>query len=254
MDKVFSVVTPTYKRAGKVQSIGVSSNLKLVVRQSEAAEYKEHYPDSEIVQLPTQIIGLTMTRQWIYDYFGDVFMIDDDVVKCRRLYPVSRKASFCDMTPEETYELIQYTGNMALLAGCYLFGFNKNPNPLTYKPFVPIEMNKLINGCAIGMVSGSGLVFDNRFLAVEDFYISLLNYYKHRMAWIDMRFNFTQKDTFANVGGQQAYRTNETEKESTMLLRKTFGEVVSLKKDGYGGGSVRSKNKNKYGRTISIPL
>jgi len=248
------VVCPSYKRAGSVKTVSVVSNLAIVVRPAEKDEYAKFYPNNEIIPLPDTVIGLANTRQWIYENYPNVFMLDDDIVACSKMYHVTKKKTFMKTTPDEAYELIQYAGNMAHLAGCYLFGFNRSPNPLLFSPFNPILLSGFINGCAFGMLEGSKLHFDQRFTAVEDFYVSGVNAYYHRMAWIDMRFNFQQVGTFMLQGGQSSYRTMDTEKNDTLLLRKTFGECIELKPEKFGGKSMTTGSKNPYGRTMKIPF
>jgi len=248
------VVIPTYKRAGRVSTLDVVSPCILCVAESEYDVYTEFYPDVEIVTHPDTIIGLASKRQWIYEYFKNVFMLDDDVTTFTRRYTGNRRKRFVGVSPEQAFAQIQWCGNTARLVGAYLFGFAKEPNPLLYKPFSPIKLSGFATGCAFGLLEGSQLEFSPKTVAVEDFYISGMNAYFHRKAFFDSRFNFVQKDTFKNVGGQAHYRTIETEAKDTLLLRELFGECLERKASFHGGGSMLSTNKNQYGRTLKIPF
>ena len=130
-------------------------------------------------------------------------MLDDDITAVYRLY---MRQLGPKLKPQETWNIIQWCGNMAKLCGCYLFGFNKNPSPIIYSPFAPIEMSGVITGCAFGMIEGSRLRFTSESTAVEDFYISGLNAHYHRKAFIDKRFNFVQDQTFTKRGGQSVHQ------------------------------------------------
>ena len=194
------VVIPTYKRPGKVTTLKVVSNAILCVARSEVPAYRVHYPDVEIAEHPDDIVGLAPKRQWIYDTFGDIFMLDDDITMADRMYLVSGKLRLRRLTPQETYQIIQWAGNTAALCGCYLFGFNKNPNPIIYNALRPILLSGYVTGCAIGLLRGSRIHYDPLSTAVEDFYVAGLNAYYHRRAFIDMRFNFVQEATFKKAG------------------------------------------------------
>lgn len=248
------IIIPTHNRAGRVTTLGAVAHAKLCVAESQAPVYHEHYPEAELVIHPDSIIGLAPKRQWIYEKFGDVFMLDDDVTFGQRLYLASKKPKLNRLRPEEAYDIIQWAGNMAYLCGCYLFGFNKNINPLLYRPFAPIQLTGFVTGCALGLLSGSRLIFSAESTAVEDFYISGLNAHFHRKAFIDMRFGFVQTDTFHNVGGQSSFRTLETERKDVLFLRRCFGDAIKLKAERHGGGSLSSTSKNPYGRTLQIPF
>jgi hypothetical protein len=254
MSNNIKVVCPTYKRAGRVTTIDNVSNVTLVVRAEEESLYRSSYSKADIDVLPVGISGLANTRQWIYEKYGNVFMLDDDISNVVRLYPMSRKMSLLKLSPDEAYELIQHSYNMSKLVDAYLFGFNRNPNPLIYFPFDPIKLTGIVNGCAFGIRESDKLFFDPRFTATEDFFISGLNAHFHRKTYIDQRFCFVQERTFMNNGGQAAYRTIETEKNDTLLLRKTFGQSVTLKGENYGGKGTSTKNKNPYGRVMKIPF
>jgi hypothetical protein len=179
--------------------------------------------------------------------------MDDDIVAVRRVY---LRQFGPKLTPRETYRIVQWAGNMAVLCGCYLFGFSKNPSPMQYDPFSPIELKGIVTGCAFGMVEGSKLTFSGESTAVEDFYISGLNAFHHRKAFIDKRFNFVQADTFTKRGGQAAYRSEETERRDTLFLRRCFGDAVVIKKsiERPGKRGMTARSKNPYGRTMKIPL
>ena len=109
---------------------------RLCVTESEEEKYRSHYPKAEIIVHPDSIVGLAAKRQWIYEKFGNVFMLDDDITAVYRLY---MRQLGPKLKPEETYKIIQWAGNMAKLCGCFLFGFNKNPSPIIYSPFSPIK-------------------------------------------------------------------------------------------------------------------
>ena len=249
-------VIPSRGRAGNVLAHRLVRNAILCVSASEAPVYREKHPNVEIEEHPDDVVGMGLKRQWIYDRFGDVLMLDDDLTQVSRLYVASNKVRIQKMGQAEVEDLIQWAGNTARLCGCYLFGFNKNPSPIIYRPWQPIKLSGFVTGAAIGMLRGSRIRFPPIYGGVEDFYASGVNAHYHRKAFIDTRFCFVQEETFKRPGGESAYRTIETEKADTLFLRRQFGNVISMKEGMYGGGAKGAKtvNQNPYGRTMTIPF
>lgn len=241
-----AVVVPSMGRADRVSTKDCIANIILCVPEAEYEEYKKHNSDCEIVTHPDDVKGLPATRQWIHEHYPNVFMVDDDIQYMNRLYV--EKGETAHLTKEEAYDVIQYVGNCAKLAGCYLFGLSKEVNPLSYKEFKPIELTGIING-DIGILEGSKLYFHKDAIVTEDYWISGLNAYYHRKAWIDKRFVCQAKATFGNKGGNANFRTMEQEEKDTLFMRKMFGNAITLK-----GDTKLAKRKHEFQRTLTIPF
>lgn len=242
------VIIPSHKRSDRVKTLEHIRNAAICVPESQEGIYREHNPDAEIITHSDDIKGLAPKRQWIYETFKNVFMLDDDIIHVKKHYAESGEESRIDS--DTAYHIIQQAGNLAHIMGAYLFGFNKNPMPLAYDEFQPIQLSGHITGCAFGMLEGSKLFFNPNLVSVEDFFVSGINAYHHRMCYLDLRYNFTQEKTFMNEGGLSDFRTEETEKSDTLALRKLFGEIINIKKENLG----MTKNKNKYGRSFKLPF
>ena len=115
-------------------------------------------------------------------------------------------------------------------------------------------MSGLVTGCAIGPLKGSKIKYTPESVAVEDFWVAGINAYYHRNAFIDLRFNFVQEETFKRPGGLGNYRTIDTERADTIFLRRMFGDAITMKEEVFGGGRTTTRNHNPYGRTMRIPF
>lgn len=239
------IVIPSHLRADRVVTKNAISNAIICVPESQADDYKKFNPECEVVAHPDSIKGLTLKRQWIYEQFPNVFMIDDDIKAINRLY--IEKAESSKLTPDEAYDIIQFIGNVAKLTGAYLFGLNKNGSPAQFNELKPISRNYIINGC-IGLLEGSKLFFHEKAVVSEDYWITAYNAYVHRYCYVDLRFSIVGSKTFGNPGGCASYRTMDQEKIDTLWLREMFGEAISLKKD-----TKLAKRKHEFQRTLSIP-
>jgi len=236
------VIIPSRKRSHLITT--EVENAVLVVDKDEFEDYRS-VTDMEIV-CHEKKRNLSSIRNLILDFFGDSFMVDDDIVSVERLYTTEAQR----MNPQEIYDLIQETYYTSKCIGSKLFGFNNDPSPTHYNSHKPFMFNGYINGCAIGL-TGDSLRFDERTTACESHYINLLNAYHNRYCFIDKRFHFRQKldSTFILQGGQSGKRTLESEKDDTLILRKLFGESVVIKRE-----KNETKQLHKYQRQLNIKI
>ena len=239
-----SIVVPTKGRHDCVKT--EVRNQILVVDSSEKELYENHN-ECEIEVCP-DFKSLAKKRNWILTRFGNVFMLDDDIVTIERMQDGEEDYL---LSPAEAEILIRKTADRAIDAGCYLFGFNNDANPAHYNAMKPIMLKGFINGCAMGVLRGGDLFFSERVVAAEDYWINLLNAYKHRICFIDKRYVFKQEagSTFVKKGGQAGNRTLETEKRDSLFLRAHFGESIQLKKKRYVTGK-----SSQYERSLNIRL
>lgn len=239
------VVCPSSGRADVVST--KITGMLLYVAENEADAYREHNPDTPIVTHPN-LPSMAAIRQSIYDRWGSVFMVDDDLRRALRTYRVDTRSELY-MDPDETAELIQATGENARAAGCALWGFSITHRSSHYAPHVPIDLTAFVNGCAMGLHPSPYLYFSQRTTAAESDWINLLNAATHRKCWVDMRFSFTARPdtTFVAPGGQTAHRTMDTERADSLFLRRMFGSAVRLKR-------TSEKVTHPYQRSIRNPL
>jgi len=235
------IIVPSHKRS-KILTTKIKG-MTLLVHESEAKDYS-HLPYS----IETHKLNrLTDIRQYAYEKWSDVFMVDDDIEKVEQIYTEKKQT----LTPEEVYELIQDTHALATDVGAFLFGFSNASSPKHYKAQKPFVANGYINACAFGLRKSPHLYFNPETTACESHWINLLNAYHHRYSLQDTRFVFKQKanSTFLLEGGQTLKRTIETEKRDSLLLRQTFGESIQLKK-----GQKDGKLHHPYQRKLNIRL
>lgn len=241
------IVIPTKGRAKAITSHKYVDHSIICVSKSELDEYKQYNPNSEYVVHPDNVIGIAQKRQWIYDKFKDVFMMDDDLKGMARLTQKLKEPQ--KITSEQAYWIIQNCANLALITGCHVFGFNNFVRPEHYHGHTPFRMTGYINGCGLGLLSGGRklLKFHDSIKTNNDFYIAGLNAYHYRKAFIDKRYCFNQDSFGDNIGGCADVRTNEAEKQDFELLKMFFGNAVKLKTSG------NTRAKHEHSKTMEIP-
>jgi hypothetical protein len=240
------IVVPSHKRANKCLTKKVVEVI-ICVPESQKTDYEKHNPDCEIVTHPDSVIGLAAKRDWIYRYFGNVMMLDDDITHFRRVYIGPKENDKIGM--ELAKSIIEETAYCAKQAGAYLWGFSNVPNPTLYNVFEPIRLTGYITGCATGLLEGSRLKYNPQIKCNEDYWISCLNAYYHRIIWKDLRFCFVQKDTFTSAGGLAEFRSLGVEEDDFKLLKKYFGEAIQFKMD-----TKKAKRKHPYQKTMKLPF
>lgn len=241
------VVIPSHKRAGRIATLGLFPSAIVCVPESQAAEYRAAHPGTQLVLHPDSVVGLAAKRNWMYQHFGNLLMLDDDITDFRRMYlPAGEPVSIDE---RRALAIIQETAYVAKQTGAYLWGFNSNPNPTMFKTLNPIQLTGYVTGCATGLLQGSKLWYNNQIICNEDYWISCLNAYHHRIIYKDMRFGFIQKDTFVGQGGLAEFRNLDAERADFALLRRCFGEVIQEKRD-----SKLAKRKHQFQKTMKLPF
>lgn len=244
MAKEIKIIIPSHKRHDRVLSKNLVLNPILCVSESQAPLYKEHNPGFEIVEHPDSVIGLYAKRQWCYDYFGDLWMMDDDVVDIKKVYDDTY-----DLTPTQRTKIFRNIYELACDLDVYLFGINKNPRPRHYSSHKPIRLSGAISGGCYGLRKSPNLYYNKNLTVMEYFWISLLNAFYNRKCLIDTRFAFIQKDTFKNKGGIAEFRNQNVEERDYNELKRLFGDSIELKRD-----REASRVKTKFARTAHIRL
>jgi hypothetical protein len=229
--KELKILIASHKRAAKISTHKWVENTIICIPESQLGEYREHCPNAEIVCHPDSVIGISWKRQWMFEYFGDAFHLDDDLLYMKRIY--SEPGEVDKLSPKEIYNVIQCTAHAARQAGVYLFGFNTSGKPFTYSSLQPIQVSGYVNTCAFGLFEGSKLYFRTEQRFNEDYWISGLNAFYNRKIWRDNRFYFHFGETWTGTGGLAEFRNMETLEDTLKELQGFFGEeVVKVRKVG----------------------
>lgn len=220
-------------------------NLIICVPPNEVEYYKINCPDNEIIEQP-KLKNLGMIRQYVYEKFGNVMMLDDDMKHMLRVYEDVAANSKVDSNT--AYWIIQQTANIAAMMGVYLFGYGKWANPLRQTGHKPFYLTGAVDGKALGMLQGIDIKFNPKIVSNNDMFMSLMNAHKHRRVFIDERFAIATKEYAGQIGGAAKIRTDETEQLDFILLQKLFGKAIQIKKE-----TNFSKNKKAFAKSAVIP-
>ena len=119
------IVCPSRGRAKTAITQNCIENLIFCVAEDQADLYKEHHPNHEIVVHPTWCEKpgpITKKWNWMLEYFGDAFYIDDDIKYC---FCTARAAGEGNgkLSPHEAYIAVLQTHDIACQLGVYLYGW-----------------------------------------------------------------------------------------------------------------------------------
>ena len=242
-----AIVIPTHGRAGSVTTFKVFPMAILCVAESQEKFYRDAYPDKEIVVHPDSVQGLASKRQWIYDYWGDVFQVDDDITAMTDLSVAAGETY--KMTPERAFAVVQRTADTARQMGVHLWGFAPWEDPAMCSPMRPFRLTGFVNGHGLGLLKGAKFFWRPDMYVNNDMWIALLNMYHHRMVFVDQRFGLHHKATFHNTGGLANWRTHDELERSFNILKDHCGDAVSAKK-----GNARAGITHKWQPIINTQI
>jgi hypothetical protein len=216
------ITTPSRGRWDRVSTTRFFPDTTLIVREDEADRYREHNPTVEIVTIPPHIDNLPKKRQWIWDQYGDVFMVDDDITSIINLSAAPGEPT----AVEDPVALVNRTYELAKDLGVSVFSYTCIGSLLHYSPFDPLSLTGSYSAHAGGLIKDDKLKFNPNVISQDDGWVTLMNAYLNRMCLVDNRYRFYHKDTMANPGGLSSYRNREVLKREIAIVREAFGDCV----------------------------
>ena len=246
------IVIPSHKRHDRVYAKNVVNDAIICVAESQAELYREFNPDNEIVTHPDDVVGLIPKRNWMARHFGDLFMLDDDVHACKKLYVEKGEAARVNDRAAVT-AIINELYELACMMDIHVFGFTSRISPVMYDETEYLSLDKMITGCSYGVRYNENVWWNEELKLKEDFWISSYVKFTERKVLTDLRYNFEQKNTFVNAGGLSAIRNQEEEQRSILLIRKYFGDCIKLKGQGNNGRN-KTRSMVQYNITANYPF
>lgn len=225
---------------------------EICVPDNEVGEYKKAHPELTIVGHPNDIFGLTAKRQWIYEQYGDVIMIDDDIKRVVHMeHGMGDKAHYLD--PDEATDLVDRIEQEARDFGAFLFGLASSADIRNYVSLYPFRTTGWVNGGFTGLLKDSKLAYNSAIHCAEDFWISALNAYHHRKCWVDTRYaliDIKGGGTMKLEGGMSFVRNLEREKNDNEILKTFFGDAIGKHRKSIPG---RVQQLHAFQRSFSVP-
>lgn len=237
---------PSYKRPIRSSTQKLYPFVKLVVRESEADEYRE--AGNDIAVVPDSAQGnLCRVRNHILDNLWPkaadcVVLLDDDNTGIYRWERQRRDM----MDSDEFMQFAEGAAQLCRDSGLYLWGVNCVPDKGAYREHTPFGFLQYIGGPFQAHMKGSEIRYDEKLPLKEDYDITLQHIHRYGGC---LRVNYVH---YANKqseqpGGCATYRNLEREKEQFALLQKKWGSDVVRQDKG-------SKRSFDYNPIIHVPI
>ena len=227
------VAIPSKGRAGSVKTLKVLPSGTLFIPKSEASNYRDIYPDAEIVLVPEDVRGITNTRNWILENTDDriVGFVDDDVmgggywdigIETQTRVPLTQ-----DELTQDWMRLFHVTDDL----GYHLWGAETTSRPHTCHPCRPFTWHSYVTASCMGIVN-DGIRFDPEYPVKEDYELSL-RCIKEDGGIVGARFLFWKNEHWTGKGGGGDYRTQSMEDEVIKKLMDAYpGYIKKITKGG----------------------
>jgi hypothetical protein len=242
------IVVPSYGRPGHVLTAKMlePENFIVLVGEDQVELYRDAQPELQIEPYPLPERDFSRKLQWIYDRWGDVICLDDDLDRMEHMEHIAGEGR-CWLTKAEAMEVFRMTARDACEAGVYLFGWGDG-DPRNFDDMHPIRRVGVVGG-SMGLLAGSKLSFNSEIRVSSDYWIAGLNAYWHRTTWIDWRFVPNgPPTTFKGAGGIASVRSMAVEEADYKVLKRYFGDAIVKKEK-----TLRAGLTHPWQRRLELP-
>lgn len=216
----FKILSPSYKRANLARTHLLIPELKYVIRESQADEYRAANLPIEVV--PDSMDGnVAKIRNTILELYGKyILMLDDDMDKIGMWTGHTRS----DLEYPQIMQMIDNGFQMACDMGVKLWGINCLQDKFSYREYTPFSFSAFIGGPLQGHC-GNDLRYDEKIPLKEDYDHFIQQMAKYRRVLRINRFHYYCK-MHEIAGGCSTYRTIEGEKRYLANLQKKWGSRI----------------------------
>ena len=222
------IVSPSYKRAGKVQIREWLPDVTLAVHEFEAAEYKKKN-GGNIMILPDSLKGnMAKVRQFILETVevGEwITMMDDDIKEVGYFGSPTGQPSQVALDTEGFYELLEHGNSLANELQTGIWGLNVQSDPKFYREFNPFSLSSPVLGTFCVLKRTKGIDYDARLGLNEDYDIYLQYLRKYRKT-LRMNRYYYQGDHLNLAGGCGDYRVIDEERRQAEVMQGKWGKQI----------------------------
>lgn len=223
------IAIPSKSRPVYSKSKELLKSAILFIPENEEKYYSKIYDKNELILVPSDIKGITKTRNWIlknvnYKY---VVFIDDDLKQTGYwMDKEGGKRKFIKIQNEniiinEFKKLFQLCDDM----NYKLFSVKSENSKISQHDEKPILFQSYLTASCMGIVNDGEYYFDENFELKEDYEIGL-RHIKNKGGIIAARYFSWENHHWEREGGCGDYRNDELEKKCINQLIKLYPEYV----------------------------
>lgn len=218
---------PSKGRAGKVKSLRHLPFAVLYVPEYEVAAYQSTYPGVSVASVPSSVVGITSTRNYILDNASDdsVVMVDDDVKVCGYVRLEESSSKHVKLKPEQWKTESEKLFQIAREIGYRLWGIATQSAKRSVYPYKPFLWRSYVTASFCGICNETGLRFDESFRVKEDYEINL-RCVKEDGGVVAARYLYWENSHWTDEGGCKDYRTQRMEQDAIDRLKRLYPSMV----------------------------
>ena len=239
------IFAPSYKRPEKSITQLKYPEVKIVVRESEAEEYRKN--GNDIVVCPDSAQGnLCRVRNWILDNLYEdadcIIMLDDD---CKGIGRWDNQNDI-KFNQEELTEFCESSSLLCKELGYKFWGLNCVTDKGAYREYTPFGFLQYLGGPFQGHLKESDIRYDENLPLKEDYDITLQHIKKHGGC---LRINYAHYNVkqAEQAGGCATIRNLQKEKQQFFALQKKWGKDIIVRDKG-------SKRTFDFNPILKVPI
>lgn len=250
-----SINSPSYKRAGAVDTFRLLPGAWFWVHAFEADDYKKANKRIKIKILPDALRGnVAKVRNHILKTQmskADVtVMVDDDTKSIGYFHNCKR------IRLKNEYEIrlmIKKYTQLAKDLGVWLWGINVSTDKQNYREYTPFSMTSYISASFSCFLKGNKIFYDERFPLKEDYDMTAQQCNINRRVLRINRYYYYKKGA-EQPGGCATYRNVAIEMDQIRLLQKKWGSRIVSFDFNERNHLMKKKRNFDINPIIKIPI
>ena len=228
----FNICIPSKGRAGLMTSHKIFKSAIIYVPESEITQYSIY--KNKIIGVPSNIKGITQTRNWILkNNKCDVFFLDDDLDYAGIIERKLEKYKVRRISDEIIYlDQISKLFEIAYQFDAKLIGLFTSGNNLTNYPYAPFVFNGACLGSCMGIINDGTYYFNEEYEVKEDYELTLRNIKDGRPVVRTSVLFMQHEHTQMKGGCRDSNRINKEKKAIKLLIKEYPGMIKSAKHRG----------------------
>jgi len=239
------IFAPSYKRTEKSITQIKYPEVKLVVRESEAEEYRNN--GNDIIVCPDSAQGnVSRIRNWILDNLYEdadcIVIVDDDCKSIGRW----EKQNDIIFNQEELNEFCESSSVLCKELGYKHWGLNCVTDKGAYREYTPFGFLQYIGSPFSAHLKESAIRYDEDLPLKEDYDMTLQHIQKYDGC---LRINYAHYNVkqAEQEGGCATIRNLQKEKQQFFALQKKWGKDIVVRDKG-------SKRTFDFNPIIKVPI
>ena len=219
------VAVPSKGRAFQTSTQKILPDAVFYVPESEAHQYSNI---KNIVPVPSNIQGITKTRNWILKNTDEprVVFLDDDVKRAGYIKLNETSSTHIKMHEQDFWlQEFEKCFDLTEQLGFKIFGLKTESQLKSTFPFMPVLLRCYVTASCMGIINDGEFYFDEAFPVKEDYELCL-RHLREKRGILGIRYLYWENEHWDKSGGCNSYRTIEMERDAIKKLVERYPENI----------------------------